>query len=157
MENSFLESDTNEFIYKTNRLTDIENKLRVTKGKWKKKNIIGNYRFLFMYFKYKGVCLLILSSYLFFFFHFPFSNHVCFLCLWVCFCSANKFICISFLKIRFYTWVISYGIWLSVCLSMTISRSVLLQMTLFHSFLWLSSIPLFICITSLFIWLWTNI
>ena len=36
----FLESDTNEFIYKTNRLTDIgiENKLRVTKGKWKEKN-----------------------------------------------------------------------------------------------------------------------
>ena len=37
---TFLESDTNEFIYKTNRLTDIdiENKLRVTKGKWKEKN-----------------------------------------------------------------------------------------------------------------------
>ena len=36
----FLESDINEFIYKTNRLTDIdiENKLRVTKGKWKEKN-----------------------------------------------------------------------------------------------------------------------
>ena len=33
-------SDINEFIYKTNRLTDIdiENKLRVTKGKWKEKN-----------------------------------------------------------------------------------------------------------------------
>ena len=28
-----LKNDTNELIYKTNRLTDIENKLMVTKGK----------------------------------------------------------------------------------------------------------------------------
>ena len=27
-------SGTNEFIYKTNRLTDIENKFMVTKGEW---------------------------------------------------------------------------------------------------------------------------
>ena len=36
-----LKNNTNEFIYKTNRLTDIENKLMVTKGERKRRDKLG--------------------------------------------------------------------------------------------------------------------
>ena len=58
----------------------------------------------------------------------------CFLCLWVCFCLVNKFICMSFF--RFHMLVTPYGICL--CLPYlvwsSLGPSMLLQMASFPSF-----------------------
>ena len=65
-----------------------------------------------------------------------FDNHVCFLCLKVCFCFVSKFICVTFLDstCSHVIWYLSFCAWLS-SLSMIISRFIVwLQMALSHSF-----------------------
>ena len=52
---------------------------------------------LFIYFINNSMYLLIPNSQFIPLPLFPFSNHVCFLCLWVNFYSVNKFICITLL------------------------------------------------------------
>ena len=79
----------------------------------------------------------------------PLVIQVCSLCLWVCICFVNKFICTIFSipHISNITWHLSFSdllhsVWESL------GPSMLLQMASFHSFLWLSSIPLHIRTTS---------
>ena len=71
--------------------------------------------------------------------------------LWVCSCVVYRFICIisfQILHIKDIIWYFSFCIWLhSACQSLGPRMS--LQTTLFHSFSWLRSIPLYICTTSL--------
>ena len=77
----------------------------------------------------------------------PWQLQVCSPYPWVCFFSVVRFICV----ILDSTYVILYGIRLSDLLHLvweTIVPSMLLQMALFCSFLWLSCIPLCICTTS---------
>ena len=66
----------------------------------------------------------------------PLGNHmlVCSLHLYLCFCSANKFICIIFLDST-YNW---YTIFAFLFLSSLCVTFMSLQMAQFHSFLWLS-------------------
>jgi len=72
--------------------------------------------------------------------------------LWVCFYSANKFICILF-KVPYISdiiWCLSFVVWLAL-LSMIISSSIhVMEKTLFHSFWWLSNIALYICTNPLY-------
>ena len=56
---------------------------------------IGYNRILIDFSIYRSMCMSIPSS------QFIPQQPICFLCLWLCFCFINKFICIIF-KIRFY-------------------------------------------------------
>ena len=81
-----------------------------------------------------------------------------FLSLWVCLCFVNKLIYI--ISKKFNIWVILCDICLCLTsLSMIISRSIyVVKMALFHSFLWLSNIPLYIYIyiDTLYIYIHTH-
>ena len=60
---------------------------------------------------------------------------VCSLCLWICFCFVNMFICVIF-YVDIHDdiiWHLSFSFWLTL-LSMKISRSMLLPVALLHSF-----------------------
>ena len=80
----------------------------------------------------------------------PWQLQVCFIRLWVCF----YFLISSFMSyFRFHTEVTSYCVCLSVSYLLhlvwqSLGLSMLPQIALFHSFLWLSNIPLYICTTS---------
>ena len=69
----------------------------------------------------------------------PWQPQVRSLHLWVCFCFVDMFICVIFQiphksdSILFLT-------------SLSLGPSMLLQMTLFHPYLWLSNMPLYICV-----------
>ena len=80
------------------------------------------------------------------------------LSLWVCLCLVNKLIYI--ISKKFNIWVILCDICLCLTsLSMIISRSIyVVKMALFHSFLWLSNIPLYIYIyiDTLYIYIHTH-
>ena len=77
---------------------------------------------------------------------FPFGNHKFVFDIYVYFCFINKFICIFFKKTISYMSDIIWYLSFSDLLSMIISRYImLLQMALFHSFLWLCNIPQYIC------------
>ena len=80
----------------------------------------------------------------------PLLPYICSLHLCLYFCLANWFICTIFLDstyMRSYTiFVFLFSDFHSVRQSLGPSTS--LQMTQFHSFLWLSNIPLYICTTS---------
>ena len=75
----------------------------------------------------------------------PLVTISCFQSQWVCVCSATKFICIHFLDST-YKWYHMFIFHCLTSLSMIILvPSLLLQVALFHSFLWLCNIPLCIC------------
>ena len=69
-------------------------------------------------------------------------------CESICFPKIRSFIPFF---LRFHMYVLLYDVcltvWLTSCSIITLDSSVLLQMV-FHSFLWLSNIPLYICTTS---------
>ena len=73
---------------------------------------------------------------------------VCFLCLWLYSCFVNKFICNIFYILHISDTIISFSLWLSSLSMITLGPSMLMQMTVFHCFVWLSSGPSYTCITS---------
>ena len=83
----------------------------------------------------------------------PCSQSVC-LCPYPC--PSNMFICTIFLDSTHYLF---FSLWFtSLCVWQSPGPSTSLQMTQFHSFLRLSTIPLYICITSFFPFIchWTS-
>ena len=83
----------------------------------------------------------------------PCGHSVC-LCPYPC--PSNMFICTIFLDSTHYLF---FSLWLtSLCVWQSPGPSTSLQMTQFHSFLWLSTIPSYICITSFFPFIchWTS-
>ena len=74
---------------------------------------------------------------------------VCFQSLWVCFCSANKVICILFYLDSTYKWYhMMFVFHCLTSLSTIISRSIhVVANGIISFFLWLSNIPWYICTT----------
>ena len=105
---------------------------------------------LIIYFIHNGVCKFIPSScFMPPSLYFPFSN--CKIVFNICnsFCFVNKYI-LSLFKIRLHIW----GIYLSLSdllhlVWQSLDPSMLLGMAFFHSFLWLSNIPLYFWTTYL--------
>ena len=65
------------------------------------------------------------------------QSNVCSLCLWVCFCFVNKFICIIFLYLHISdTWYLVFSFWFT-SLNMIISTSIYVGTNGISSFLWL--------------------
>ena len=88
-------------------------------------------------------------------FHFlpppPWQPQVCFICLQVCFCFTDSFICAIFgvPHISDIIWYVFFSFWLT-SFSMRISSSihVVANGIIIFYLLWLSRIPLYICTTS---------
>ena len=81
---------------------------------------------------------------------FPFGNHSLYLCLWIYFCFINKFIFsgVALLRCRIKGYHIVFVFFcLTYLVRSSLGTSMLLQMTWFYSFLWLSNIPLCIYTT----------
>jgi len=74
------------------------------------------------------------------------SSKASIILLWVYFCFVNKFICIIFKSphISDIIWYLSFSDLLNLLWSF-LGPSMLLQMALFHSFLWLSNSPI-VCV-----------
>ena len=81
----------------------------------------------------------------------PWYPYICSLCLCLCFSFASKFIytIVSGIHIRVLMYNVCFFLFLT-CFTLwqSLGPSMSLQMAQFHSFLWLSSVSLYICTTS---------
>ena len=86
----------------------------------------------------------------------PLGNHKSVLCLWICFYFIHGFTCAIILDstYKWLIWYLSFSFGLLHLVWSSLVASMLLPMSLFHSFLWLSNNPLYTYATSpLFIYL----
>ena len=113
-------------------------------GYWIYFPVLQNGSLSFIHFIYNSLLMLIPNSQAISLYPSPRQSQICSLCLWVCFCHFRFDIqVISY-------WYLPFSFWLT--LLVIISRSIHVAVNgIISFFLWLSSIPLYICTTSFLI------